>query len=151
MNKYKITGYILLVLVIMTFIYVVNKSITKANAGTNDINTKVITEIKYMETNITKMLNLMNNVAYENYKLSTIEVQENKEEEAKTSESKEGEQSNQEEIQKVFELKINDELGNNEIKWEEIKSILDEIYVSIPVFTLDLYEVGSKRGRCIRI
>lgn len=127
---FKKLGYLVVIIVIVGgyfFFLSQNKEVNSAEK----LAEKVSVEIGYMESRITKMLNLMNNISYDDYKLSTIEVK-----------SEENEQGDEEDYLEIYQLIKETDINQIEVDWEELENVLDEMYVSSPIFTLDLYEIG---------
>lgn len=113
------------------------------------------------------MFNIMNNVEYKNYTISTNELSKQTTEKAesnKSSNSQSGEgssegqssdeassggsntseqegTSNEEQNNKKFELKLNGVLTNVEdINWDYIKSEVENLYTSLPTITMNFYQ-----------
>ena len=159
MDKFKKIMYISLILIIsgiIIFIYV-----NTSKAMESDYNAKALAEVKYMEKNLVEIFNLMNNIEFQNYKISSSKLE--------TSESTEGEESQssssgsggggsesstekevgskkEEENSKRYTLEPQTILENKEdIKWDIIKNKVENMYSSIPNLTLELYQIGVEQ------
>lgn len=159
MDKFKKIMYISLILIIVGIIIFIYVNTSKAMES--DPNAKALAEIKYMEKNLVELFNLMNNIEFQNYKISSSKLE--------TSESTEGEESQssssssggggsesstekevgskkEEENSKRYTLEAQTILENKEdIKWDIIKNKVENIYSSIPNLTLELYQIGVEQ------
>lgn len=171
-KKYKIRAYIFLaiflILVIGFGIY--NVMATSKNNDKNKLSEKTENEIKYLDENLIKIFNQMNNIQFENYKISNTETsqsnQKNEEsgkgsketsggKESEMSEDSKGEKANSQsstesesdssDMQKTYKLQEQGILIQSEdIDWTTIKTEIENIYLSLPTITLDLYQTNIK-------
>lgn len=150
------------------FYFVISKQKDK-----DDINDKVLSELDYVEETFLNFFNEMNNIEYENYKLSIQNVNNdevNKEGQSNTSSegsnlksenSEEKDQSSSSTQNTDGEAKsgttsTDSTKSDNEkyvlestgvltksdnIDWQKIKIQIENLYVSLPTITLDLYKV----------
>ena len=78
MKKYKIFAYILIVLFIVGAIsFATYKVMSSSKTNEEEIKDKSQSEIEYVEGCLLKMFNHMNNIEFENYKISIGEVNQN--------------------------------------------------------------------------
>lgn len=153
-----------------------------------DINVKILSELDYVEETLVKFFNQMNNIEYENYKLSvqTIDKGETTEKEGQSNTSNEGsdskssgdnqENSNEEDQSSSSSQESSGEAksgttdtsntsqsGNSsdsqkfvlestgvltesrDIEWSKVKIQVENLYVSIPTITLDLYQTSNSK------
>lgn len=157
-----------------------------------DINGKILSELDYVEETLVKFFNQMNNIEYENYKLSvqTIDKGETTEKEGQSNTSNEGsdskssgdnqENSNEEDQSSSSSQESSGEAksgttdtsntsqssssqGNSsdsqkfvlestgvltesrDIEWSKVKIQVENLYVSIPTITLDLYQTSNSK------
>ena len=157
-----------------------------------DINGKILSELDYVEETLVKFFNQMNNIEYENYKLSvqTIDKGETTEKEGQSNTSNEGSDSkssgdnqgnsNEEEQSSSSSQESSGEAksgttdtsntsqssssqGNSsdsqkfvlestgvltesrDIEWSKVKIQVENLYVSIPTITLDLYQTSNSK------
>ena len=180
MKKTSKIWYIILIIVGLLVIgfgiyYTVAKSKNQDKEEGN-LETKVLSEIDYIEEKFVNLFNKMNNIEYENYKITVknIEKSESKEQgdtsegEEKSgnttdsdsqssqdqqsssqggssgggSNSQEGESSTEKQADsEMYELQSIGVLTQDEsIDWAKVKTEVENIYVSIPTITLDLYQ-----------
>ena len=167
---------IICVILAITLICIKVSSVS-AKEQDKDLREKISEEIKYLDSNITDIMNKMNNITVIKYKVYTKEINEPQKEKSSQS-SSEGEQSNQnsgesesssqsgeeensqgqslanqgqnsqsqsqENSVKVSELVPNVTLGQNsqEIDWEQVSFMMENIYSTWPSINLDLQKQG---------
>ena len=182
LKKYKIYAYILIVVFI---ILIISFGIYKVMSSNQEQEKKIIekaqTEIKYIEDRFMVLFNNMNNIQFENYKLSITEINPSSsgEEGQKSSEgqssggseSSESSDGNQQESSessgssgentssvdkesasnsgksstKVYTLQESGILINNQdIDWNTEKNEIENMYLSLPTITLDLYQTDAQ-------
>jgi len=122
-------------------------------------NEKLEVEIKYVESRIIGLLNVLNNINIDNYKISSTQLNLKKDEsESSSSENKESSngssqqkdsnktQENQSELEsgEQYNLEESGILNNNQktLNWKSIKHEVENIYTVIPTITLDLYNAS---------
>ena len=164
MHKLKTILLILFVFVIVILIFF----LVKNSNGTNNQNgnTKMISEIKYMDTKLTSLINSINGVSLENYKVSATKTSTNSnssEEKTQSQNSENGGNSNTQNTSnssnsqsdnsensgnqtfessntEQYELKGAGVLTNqSDVDWELIKNEVELLYSILPTITLDLY------------
>ena len=196
MKKYKTIAYILVIIFFVLAIAFVSYQVMSANPKKEtQMKQKAKTEIKYLESKMLTLFNGMNNIQFENYKISISEVTPNSSgdssekstesnsksgeggmgeetssnskdsessnpsgsesskgssssssegsetsgEESSSGSSSENENSNK--STETFELEPTGVLLSNEqIDWDKIKKEVENMYISIPTITLDLYK-----------
>ena len=179
MKKYKIIGYIFLIIFFILVISFVTYRVISANTDNNKnkIKEKAESEERYLDENLIKIFNQMNNIQFENYKISISKVntsntetsqsnQKNEEsgkgskdtsggKESEMSEDSKGEKANSQsstesesdssDMQKTYKLQEQGILIQSEdIDWTTIKTEIENIYLSLPTITLDLYQTNIK-------
>lgn len=179
MKKYKIIGYIFLIIFLILVISFVTYRVISANTDNNKnkIKEKAESEERYLDENLIKIFNQMNNIQFENYKISISKVntsntetsqsnQKNEEsgkgsketsggKESEMSEDSKGEKANSQsstesesdssDMQKTYKLQEQGILIQSEdIDWTTIKTEIENIYLSLPTITLDLYQTNIK-------
>ena len=150
MDIYKIYAYIFLAIFIILFSVFGIVKVTQANTNNNEEYVrKVISEIKYLDINFVKLFNQMNNIEFDNYKISINEIdkkslkdkKEDKSNEKNSTKSNEDEENEENRDIKIFDLKrINILTESKDINWQKIKDVVENMYLSIPTITLDLYQ-----------
>lgn len=141
-----------------------------SNDDSDDLKTKVVSELDYIDTITIGMLNKLNNISYENYSIISSQVQLSSEEEkAKTGEensqsssgenagqsSKTGTGSSEENAETGGDSKntintttmvADTELNKNrdDIDWTEIKKEVEQLDESWSIIVLDLYTLNAK-------
>ena len=85
MKKFKKFAFIFLILVIVILSFMIYTSIAKDQ--TIDVKDKVMSEIKYFESQIVNIFNSLNNIEFENYKISVEDISKNSKEFSKSSSS----------------------------------------------------------------
>lgn len=143
--------------IILTIILIyVKTSTVNAQTDTKNLNSKIKEELRYLDSNIIKVMNKLNNITVINYKVYTREINEpsnnqqsnnNQESSQGGSQSSQGSgegQSNSGQTISISELVPNTVLGNNnsEIDWNETAYLLENIYSTWPTINLDLKKQG---------
>ena len=131
MKNIKTVLLILFAIIIVILIFFLVKNIkNNNNVSQND---KIISEINYIDNKITKILNSLNNIKIENYKLLAT----------KTSTNKENKSNSSEETPEIYRIDNEGILNNNtDIDWENIKNEVEVLYTIVPTITLDLYNLN---------
>lgn len=169
MKKFKKISYIILVFIIIVLSFMIYSSIAKDSEI--DIKDKTFSEIQYFESKLTYMFNSLNNIEFENYKISVEDISEkskkssqsssgagssssdsssNKESESSSDESSSSSNNNQNSNSqdssnktKKYNLNIKGVLNNDEkINWDYIKNEAELLNNLISTVVLDLYEIS---------
>lgn len=156
MEKYKKIAYITLILIIFITGFFIYKVFGKNNSNDN-LNEKTLEEVKQLESKFQNLFNQLNNISFENFKISSTEIEE-QESQSESSSSSENSSSNNSSKEKSSEKKDNstskqdnkqyklEEVGiltnQEEINWEQIKKDVEKIYTSLYSTTLDLYQIS---------
>lgn len=168
MKKFKKYAYILLIVTIIILSFMVYSSTTSNSSS--DVQEKTFSEIRFLESKLTYMFNSLNNIEFENYKISTEDISEKSKQSSKNSssagnggdsqgESKQedgsGSSSSSEDSSstsenntsqnetKKYSLNMKGILtSKDEINWEYIKNEAEILQNSISIIILDLYETG---------
>ncbi len=163
MKKYKTLAYILVALFIVLGISFAYYQVMSSNSNKEaELKQKAKTEIKYVESKILTLFNLMNDIQFENYKITIKEIspsssgessEKSTEESTKSGEGgmgmqtesasnkNEGNQPAGSESTETYSMEpIGVLLSDEKIDWEKAKSAVENIYISIPTITLDLYK-----------
>ena len=168
MNKFKTGLLVFFTIIIVILIFFLVKNINNNNKSTG--NEKIVSEIKFMDTKLTSLLNSVNNISLENYKVSLTKINtgensnsssgsddSSKSSSASDSESSSnsgsssqskggGEETAQSSSAEQYALKEEGILtGNSETDWEKIKNEVELLYSMVPTLTLDLYSVNIKQ------
>ncbi len=163
MKKYTIIGYITLIILIIMIGFIFYKVYANQNKNDN-IQEKTFGEIKKLDSNFSNIFNQLNNVKYEQYKISSSEMKEEDKgssaenttggDSSSSSKESSGEETgdskekddNQSKENKKYELKKSGILTQDEqIDWESIKNDIENIYPSLTGFTLDLYQINANK------
>lgn len=163
MKKYTIIGYITLIILIIMMGFIFYKVYANQNKNDN-IQEKTFGEIKKLDSNFSNIFNQLNNVKYEQYKISSSEMKEDDKgssaenttggDSSSSSKESSGEETgdskekddNQSKENKKYELKKSGILTQEEqIDWESIKNDIENIYPSLTGFTLDLYQINANK------
>ena len=170
MKKYIITIIILFSLIILSiggyFIY----SNAKTNEGSkvDTLRQKAMSELQYLSSNIILMMNEINNISYENYKIINEEIdtgsaeqnssegaekQEQSEENSKSTESGSsvGNGNNSSTI-KSSKIESNSILKNtnNEVDWDSLKSDIEIMYSAWTTVLMDLTSLNVNKDNLLK-
>lgn len=166
MKKLNKITYFVLILVIFAMGITIYSVVHGKND--NEVKSKALSQVKNTETKLVNLLNTMNHVQYENYKISVSDIKE--ESSSKTESSQEnsgGSTSSKEENssgnsgssgESGSSSKQGEESGKkyslekagiltqeNEVNWDSVKSEVELMYTMIPTMTLDLYQTNVKQ------
>lgn len=159
MKKYTKIAYIALILIILLSGFFIYK-VSGKNSSDKNIGEKALAEVKRLESEFQNLFNQLNNISFENYKISSSEIKKEdnesqsssssqkstgngKSNSEKTEKSENSEESSSTEENKQYKL---EEVGaltkDDEIDWKQIKNEVEKIYTSLYPMTLDLYQTS---------
>lgn len=163
MKKFKKIAFFVLFLIIIILSFTIYTNASKNNE--NDIREKSLSEIKYVESKLINLFNSLNNIEFENYKISSQEINSQKNSDSSNSSSnsnssKEGEgdsssSGNNSESSnaplgnnnKKYSLTPSTVLSqNSDINWDYIKKEAEEVSSAMPSITLDLYDISLNQS-----
>lgn len=123
----------------------------------NGLKEKLNSEIAYLDSELINMINLLNNISFDKYKVEAKEIDDTSkgkedkqsennsgQEESEQNSSKEKEnEKNNEEKQEYFSMFANNIIGDDkQINWNELKNKIETIYSSWPIISSDLNELN---------
>lgn len=169
---------ICVILILISIGSVVLASFIKAKNRNNDGQgkDKAVSEVKYLETKLTALLNSMNNIKYENYKVITSKIDENDTKDATKSSDKNDNSNMGDEKSKTqdkAQASGNGESDSNSQKqgntnkysverissmsttsgsvdWSKIKNEIEVLYSIVPTITLDLYDLDTDKNEILK-
>lgn len=150
--------YIFLIIAVILSVFFIYRVFGKNNTN-EDSKNKALADVNEIERKFVDLFNQLNNITFDNYKISISEIKESQAENNKSSSGKsssneknsqgssESENSEQEKEtskdNKEYKLEETGILTmNSEIDWKEIKKDVEEIYTSLYPATLDLYQTN---------
>ena len=157
MKKFKKIAFFVLFLIIIILSFTIYTNASKNNE--NDIREKSLSEIKYVESKLINLFNSLNNIEFENYKISSQEINSQKNSDSSNSSSnsnssKEGEGDSSSSGNNSESS--NAPLGNNNKKYSltpstvlsqnYIKKEAEEVSSAMPSITLDLYDISLNQS-----
>lgn len=174
MKKYTKMAYISLILVIVLCVFSIYKVFAESQKENEDIKSKSLEEVKLLESKFLNLFNELNNIKFENYKISTSKIKqekssskessqgqgnssgnsegENSEQsgnQGESSSSENSEQSNSEESSsdnKSYNLEESGILTNEtEVNWKQIKNDVENLYTPLYKMTVDLYQTNTNQ------
>ncbi len=177
-NKKILLGVVLILIIIASVFGASFIKFKSKNNKWNDDKEKTVSEVRYLETKLTSLLNAINNIKYENYKVMSSKIDETEsysnstkssgrsdssnmnsgESKSKTSSQSSGgsdsEQTGEEKesSQTKYTLEKTSTLSNSskEINWDKIKSEVEILYSVIPTTTLDLYSLNIDQNEILQ-
>ena len=165
MKKYTKIAYIVLILIVLLSGFFIYK-VSGRNSSSEKSKEKTLAEVKHLESEFQNLFNQLNNISFENYKISSSEIKKeenktqssgtsqnsiDKEENSKKSGSSNNSKSSEEssdssEDNKQYKLEENGILTkDSEINWNQIKNNVEKIYTSLYPTTLDLYQTSTNQ------
>ena len=151
MKKFKVFGYVILILIIGVLSYSIY-SLAKEDPK-KDKENKILSEIRYAEAEFTDLFNTMNNIETRNYGIEVDELSKETSKKMEEGSSDSGGQSKNNNSEsnnsnssiqdsEKYDLKLNGVLTKKEdINWDIVKSEVESLYTSIPTITMDLYQL----------
>lgn len=155
MKIIKTTLKIIVILAIITGIILAIVASTKAKESTQK-DTKLEEEIDYLDSKLISIINSLNNIKLQDYKITVQKVQEEadsskageKEEKSGQAEKDETDTSKEEqEVTKVEKEVVVTDVG--EINWEDIKNEIEVLFSTWSSIVLDLYDIGVQSEKII--
>lgn len=158
MKKFKKLGYLIIIIVLVVLGLTIYVNATNKESPEEG---KILAEIKYIENTISDLMNSLNKIETRNYNISIEKPSketENKISGGSSSDSKsqnsgssssggdasqsaDSTDSSDNQDNKQYELNLEGILTNSdEIDWKEIKLEVENLYLTIPTFTMDLYQ-----------
>lgn len=140
---------IIVIIVLVFGIYVFTNA--KTGDKSEEKTDKIEAEINYLDTKIINLINQINGIKLQNYKVTMSKVEEEKaenmgggdkeEEESQQDENQEEENSKEEtKITKMEQIRVGDE--NTKTNWEFIQSETEILFSVWGTMVLDLYDIG---------
>lgn len=166
MQKFKKIAYLVLVIIILILSFTLYTNATKQND--NDVKEKTLLEVKYIENKLVSMFNNLNNIEFDNYKLSigmmgtsNSKSTENNSNSDKSSESDTASQENNNSSSDESSSSDNSSIHNrkysleqssilinkdDEIDWNKIKFNIELLYSTNSTLTINLYELNLNQN-----
>ena len=94
MNKTMKIAILLIIIIVIILLIIFGSKVIFAKNDDKNLDSKVISEVEYFESELTNLLNQMNNIKFENYKISIKEIPEESATSESENESKSGSGSN---------------------------------------------------------
>lgn len=133
-----------------------------SNNNDENLKTKAISELDYLDSKIIGMLNKLNNISFESYSIISKQVKlSSKDEKAKTeekggesSEKESGGEKQEENKEKdsntinSTNMVANTELNKNrdEVNWDELRTEIEQLDESWAIIVLDLYTLNASNN-----
>lgn len=157
MKKYIKFAYIIFIGIVLISVFFIFKIVKKDNSSEN-IEEKVLVEIKHIESEFQDLFNQLNNISFEKYKISSSEIKQEEKESSNKSkdsggnegknsdESNSSNRSNEELEDKQYKMEENGILTkDSEIDWNQIKNKVERLYVSLYPMTADLNQIYTEQ------
>jgi len=169
MKKFLVWIIILLLVIGIVFAcFLFYASASSNGKNTGDLKEKVTEEISYMDSNLILLLNSLNHISYENYRVQTEEMESSEQGNSQSSESdssnSQGQSGSQESgsseenqgngsTQKQSKITANNILNSdrNEVDWNKMKQIAENVYSSWAVVELDLHALNIKPEEILQL
>ena len=150
-----------LAILILSIVFLLTGCSINTGEDENSKKEKLNQEMSYLDNKIITMMNRLNNISFSNYKVISEEVKEEKtgnnssqdtgsssESSSKGNESSGQQQSSEgSEDNHIFKMSqdvllLNSDEQNEEIKWEEIRKDIENIYTVWATISIDLASIG---------
>ena len=158
MKNLKTVLIVLFAIIILILIFFLVKNIKNNNNSSQ--NNKMISEIDFMDSKLTSLLNSINNITLENYKITVTRTNTDSNQSSNQSEQRNNEgntessgnekglnqntsSNSRNTVLEKYSLETEGILTNKtDINWNEIKNEVETLYTIIPTITLDLYNMN---------
>lgn len=131
-----------------------------ANNNDENLDTKVISELDYLDSKIIGMLNKLNNISFESYSIISEKVKLSaNDEKAKTEEKGQEGSKNNDGTENKEETEENNTINStnmvenielnkdrNNVNWDELKSEIEQLDESWAIIILDLYTLNASNN-----
>ena len=173
LKKYKVFAYIFIIIIfVLAISFGIYKVISSNKNEEQDIVEKARTEIKYIDDKLMVLFNNMNKIQFDNFKLSIKDTNTSKADKSGSSSGSSGDssesssgsgnsgeegsqnkddgdgKSNTSSSSESIKTYMLDEtgilIGNSDIDWKNVKYEVENMYVSLPTITLDLYQTDAQ-------
>ena len=173
MKRYKILAYIFIIIIfILAISFGIYKVISSNKNEEENIIEKARTEIEYIDNKLMVLFNNMNNIQFDNFKLSIKDTNTSKADKSGSSSGSSGDssessstsgnsgtessqkqdegdgKSNSDSSSESIKTYMLDEtgvlIGNSDIDWKNVKYEVENMYVSLHTITLDLYQTDAQ-------
>ena len=164
MKKYAKIAYIALIIFVIMVAFFVYYKVSSKNDTEKEIKNKTLSELRMIENNFLELFNLLNNITFDNYKISYNEIQDENVQNGTSTSSKENSESNKQENASNTTVEESDKTSKDKqyeieetgiltrdtnIDWNEIKSQVEVLYTPIYNTTLDLYKITINQDEVI--
>lgn len=131
-----------------------------ANNNDENLDTKVISELDYLDSKIIGMLNKLNNISFESYSIISEKVKLSaNDEKAKTEEKGQEDSKNNDGTENKEETEENNTINStnmvenielnkdrDDVNWDELKSEIEQLDESWAIIILDLYTLNASNN-----
>lgn len=146
MKKYVISIIILFVIIAISIggFFIYSSNMNNKSSEEQTLTEKSLAELNYLQTNVIGMMNGLNNISYNNYKIVNEEISVTKEEQENTTSG-----DNTINNSRVVN---NDILSgdDNTIQWEQLKSEIENMYDSWTTILIDLTTLNVNRDNLLK-
>lgn len=172
MKKYSKIAYIVLILIIFLSGFFIYK-VSGKDSSSEDSKAKTLSDVKHLENKFQNLFNNLNNISFENYKISSTEIKEeasssqssgtssktsggnsegaSEESGSSSNSTSSNEGSDSSKNNKQYKLEKTGILTkDSQIDWDQIKNDVEDIYISLYSTTLDLYQTNTNQQDIIK-
>lgn len=172
MKKYSKIAYIVLILIIFLSGFFIYK-VSGKDSSSEDSKAKTLSDVKHLENKFQNLFNNLNNISFENYKISATEIKEeasssqssgtssktsggnsegaSEESGSSSNSTSSNEGSDSSKNNKQYKLEKTGILTkDSQIDWDQIKNNVEDIYISLYSTTLDLYQTNTNQQDIIK-
>lgn len=156
MKKYVISIIIFFIIILLAIggYFMYSNIMNNKSNDMKSLQEKSLAEIDFLDTSITSMMNGLNNISYNNYRIVSEEVNVSNEQQGNSNESQsaEGSSTNEQSSIKSSNVTNNDILSgnNNKVNWDNLKSEVENMYDSWTTILIDLTTLNVNKENLLK-
>lgn len=156
MKKYVISIIIFFIIILLAIggYFMYSNIMNNKSNDMKSLQEKSLAEIDFLDTSITSMMNGLNNISYNNYRIVSEEINVSNEQQGNSNESQSAEGSSTNEQSSINSSNVtnNDILSgtNNNINWDNLKSEIENMYDSWTTILIDLTTLNVNKENLLK-
>lgn len=156
MKKYVISIIIFFIIILLAIggYFMYSNIMNNKSNDMKSLQEKSLAEIDFLDTSITSMMNGLNNISYNNYRIVSEEINVTNEQQGNSNESQSAEGSSTNEQSSINSSNVTNNdilLGtNNNVNWDNLKSEIENMYDSWTTILIDLTTLNVNKENLLK-
>ena len=156
MKKYVISIIIFFIIILLAIggYFMYSNIMNNKSNDMKSLQEKSLAEIDFLDTSITSMMNGLNNISYNNYRIVSEEINVTNEQLGNSNESQSAEGSSTNEQSSINSSNVTNNdilLGtNNNVNWDNLKSEIENMYDSWTTILIDLTTLNVNKENLLK-